>query len=155
MSRSIFQLHFSQEYSYNGIGFGSHPTIGMISPWAPSAAASSPDGATTALIEDAVEISMGAPTSGELVLSNGMRRTSCNPSIVWSDCSRFLAVPQWTETRKQRLMVISIERRESRYVGGEYRVLELHAFRDGVVSGVDSPSHRPVEIRVDTSRVEW
>jgi len=33
----------------------------------------------TAIISDAAEIAMGAPTSGELKLSNGMRRDNCSP----------------------------------------------------------------------------
>jgi hypothetical protein len=115
----------------------------------------SPDGKTKAEIDDAWEVGMGAPTSGELVLSNGMRRESCNPSFVWSDCSRFLAIPQWTDKRMQRLMVISIDHRQSRFVDGEFRVLELHAYDDGIVSGVDSPIHMPTELRIDTSTIVW
>ena len=98
---------------------------------------------------------MGAPTSGELVLSNGMRRTSCNPSFVWSNCSRFLAVPQWTDKRMQMLLVISLDHRQSHCIGGEFRVLELHDYNHGIVSGVDSPIHMPIEVRLDTSSIEW
>jgi hypothetical protein len=127
----------------------------MISPWSSSARLLSPDGQTIAEIDDAWEVGMGAPTSGELVLSNGMRHTSCNPSFVWSDCSRFLAVPQWTDKRNQRLMIISLDRRQSRFIDGEFRVLELHDYSDGIVSGVDSPIHMPTEVRLDTSVIEW
>ena len=38
---------------------------------------------------------MSDPTSGTLHLSNGIRIDSCNPSFVWSDDSKYLAVPQW------------------------------------------------------------
>jgi hypothetical protein len=79
----------------------------------------SPDGHTTAQITDASGIAMGAPTSGELRLSNGMTRAGCNPSIVWSEDSDFLAVPQWTRERSQRLLIVCLSRRTSRYAPGE------------------------------------
>jgi len=126
-----------------------------ISPWADSAAATSPDGALIAVIDEAREIAMGAPTSGELRISNGMARDGCNPSIVWSDCSSFLAVPWWTRERRQRLMVISVARRSSRCFAGEFRVLELHSFVDGVIEGVDSPVHVPRRFRLDVTELEW
>ena len=54
----------------------------------------SPDGTMRAWME-ATEISMSNPTIGELQLSNGLRLQKCNPAFIWSDDSRFLAVPQW------------------------------------------------------------
>ena len=102
---------------------------------------------------------MGAPTSGELLISNGLKFHSCNPSIVWSDDSRFLAVPQWKPNNRgrhpQRLMIVSIEHECSRYVSGDFNVLELGSFSDGVVRGVDSPAYNPNQIEVDTSEIEW
>lgn len=76
----------------------------------------------TAVISDATEIAMGAPTSGELKLSNGMRRDNRSPFMVWSDDSEYLAVPQWTQNREQRLMIISMSRFMSRYaVFGQHK----------------------------------
>ena len=98
---------------------------------------------------------MGAPTSGDLWISNSMTREACNPSMVWSDDSEYLAVPQWTKGRMQRLMIISVERRMSRYLEGQFRVLELHAFRNGVVSGVDSPIHLPHSFHLNAAGLEW
>lgn len=37
---------------------------------------------------------MGNPRLGTLQLSDGLRLPRCNPSFLWSDCSRFLAVNQ-------------------------------------------------------------
>lgn len=125
------------------------------SPWDWGVEAVSPDGSVVASIEDATEIAMGAPTSGRLVLSNGMFRESCNPSLVWSDDSEYLAVPQWTPGHMQRLMIISVSRRQSRCARGTYRVLELHSFRGGVVRGVDSPVHMPKRIAVKVSDLSW
>jgi hypothetical protein len=36
--------------------------------------------------------SMGSPTLGTLELSDGLVLERCNPSFLWSDCSRYLAV---------------------------------------------------------------
>jgi len=115
----------------------------------------SPDGRTTATIEDAMEIAMGGPTFGRLTLSNGMFRESCNPSMVWSEDSEYLAVPQWTKERAQRLLVISVVRRSARYAPSEYRVLELRAFRNGKIRGIDSPIFMPQAIEVDVTALGW
>lgn len=123
----------------------------MISPWSTSATLPSPDGRVTATIAEAIEIGMGAPTSGTLVLSGGTVRESCNPSMVWSDDSEYLAVPEWTSQRTQRLLVISARQGASRYAPGHYRVLELHDFAHGRVRGVDSPAWNPMAIDVDVS----
>ncbi|MFN3988399.1 MAG: hypothetical protein ACK4KV_23220 [Rhodocyclaceae bacterium] len=44
--------------------------------------ARSPDGHFTAVIDDAVEVSMSNPTSGLLVLSTGLQIARCNPSFI-------------------------------------------------------------------------
>ena len=63
-----------------------------------------------AQIDPAWEVSMSNPTSGTLCVSNGLHLARCNPSFVWSDDSRFLAVPQFFSWfgffRRQRLLVI-------------------------------------------------
>ena len=38
---------------------------------------------------------MGNPRLGTLQLSDGLRLPQCNPSFLWSDCSRYLAVNQY------------------------------------------------------------
>lgn len=115
----------------------------MISPWSWEAELASPDGQVTARIVDAGEIAMGAPTSGRLVLSTGQTVESCNPSMVWSHDSRFLAVPRWTPGREQQLVIVDVRRRTVRVLPGIYRVLQLDSFDGGVVRGVDSPIHQP------------
>jgi len=126
-----------------------------ISPWADKAQITSPDGRWIASIAEAGEIGMGAPTLGVLRISNGLTRPSCNPFMVWSSDSEYLAVPQWTRDRRQRLMIISFSRRASRYGPGEYRVLELESFESGVVRGIDSPAHLPAPIQVDITLMHW
>lgn len=125
------------------------------SPWADSADLVSPDGRYRAVIADAQEIRMGAPTSGTLEIRENheggrvlRRLDGSNPSCVWSDRSDALAVPRWTDGLMQRLLIVPVATRAIRSIPGEYRVLELHAFDAGVVSGVDSPIHMPRAVRV-------
>lgn len=91
---------------------------------------------------------MGSPTSGELKVSNGQLRLNCNPSMVWSDDSMFLAVPQWFDWR-QRLLILDTLRRKRVFAPDWFRVLELHSFKDGIVEGIDSPIHEPRKVAVD------
>ena len=75
----------------------------------------SPDGKWAAKISQATEVSMGNPTIGVLKLSNGFELDSCNPSFIWSDESRYLAVPRYFNRfglfRRQRLMIIDVVNR--------------------------------------------
>lgn len=56
--------------------------------------ATSPDGQLQAEVSRAYEVSMSNPTIGVLKISGGLVLKDCNPSFVWSDDSRYLAVPQ-------------------------------------------------------------
>jgi len=129
--------------------------VTKISPWTGSVYLTSPDGMLTAAINDAREVGQGAPTSGILNISNGLSYQRCNPSIVWSDDSQYLAVPQWTRAREQRLLVISLEQKFSGYAPGLFRVLELHSFLNGKIKGIDSPIYQPREIEIDVSQIQW
>ena len=84
--------------------------------WRASHQAASPDGQQIAQIDPAYEISMGNPTVGTLRLSCGLVVQQCNPSFIWSDDSRFLAVPQFFYRlgvfRRQRMLVIDMLRRQ-------------------------------------------
>jgi hypothetical protein len=126
-----------------------------ISPWADSAEATSPDGRFVAVMRDASEIRMGAPTSGVLEIRENreggrvVRQVDgCNPSFVWKSSSDAVAVPWWTRDVMQRLLIVPVSSRPMITVPGEYRVLELHAFDEDVVSGIDSPIHMPARIAV-------
>jgi hypothetical protein len=127
----------------------------VISPWCLSVTLKSPDGRFAASIDDAGEVGMGAPNAGELVISNGMRLDACNPSMVWSDDSRFLAVPQWTNERKQRLVVISVDQRILKTLGGLFDVLELHDFSQGKIKLIDLGNRPPEPIEFDTKVLSW
>jgi hypothetical protein len=124
--------------------------MNTVSPWSyESLALKSPDGKWTASMDDASEIAMGAPCSGTLKLSNGQTTDNCSPSIVWSEDSRYLAVPQWTKDRMQRLVIIDVVGKQRRVAPGEYRVLALESFSGGVVKGIDSPIHEPRPLAFD------
>ena len=126
-----------------------------ISAWDYSLNLTSPNGQITAVIDDASEVGQGAPTYGTLKLSSGLTFKGCNPSAIWSDDSKFLAIPQWTERRMQRLLVISIEQGSVGYAPYIYSVLELHSFSRGKIKGIDSPIYKPREIEIDLSEVRW
>ena len=83
--------------------------------WRDSYKAVSPNRKYTAEIDPAVEVSMGNPKIGTLKLSSGLSIPNCNPSFVWSDDSRYLAVPHYFMWcilfRRQRILVIDVEER--------------------------------------------
>jgi len=129
-----------------------------ISPWNNSASRISPDGCFRAVIADAREIRMGAPTSGELVISENRdfgrviaKMNSCNPSLVWSTDSKSLAVPQWNPNLEQCLCIVSVPDGRIRRLAEKFRVLELMTFKEAVVRGVDSPIHLPAHIEISVS----
>ncbi len=82
--------------------------------WRTSHRTVSPDGKLIAQINPAREVAMSAPTFGILCVSNGLHVERCNPSFVWSDDSRYLAVPQFYMRlgliKRQRLIVIDFQR---------------------------------------------
>ena len=129
--------------------------VTKISPWTDSVYLTSPDGKLTAAIDDAREVGQGAPTLGILKISNGLSYQRCNPSIVWSDDSQYLAVPQWTRERDQRLLVISLRDKSSGYAPGVFSVLELHLFLNGKIKGIDSPIYQPREIEIGLNQIQW
>jgi hypothetical protein len=126
-----------------------------ISAWDHSLHLTSPDGQIAAVIDDTSEVGQGGPAYGTLKLSNEMTFKACNPSAVWSDDSKFLAIPQWTDRRMQRLLVISIEQASAGFAPDIFRVLELHSFSGGKIKGIDSPLHKPREIEIDLSEIRW
>ncbi len=79
----------------------------------------SPDGQLSACIAKTNDVGAGQPPVGELCLSDGLVIESCAPYLVWSDDSRYLAVPQHTcstgffgHSSSWRLLVIDTWHRE-------------------------------------------
>jgi hypothetical protein len=87
---------------------------------------------------------MGNPTLGLLRVSDGLALDSCSPSFIWSDCSRYLAVPRLDDFFGVffgiRLLVVDCERRlirsSKRYRGW----LQPASFRSGRLEAVLHPS---------------
>lgn len=112
--------------------------------WRSSHAAVSPSGTRSAEIARASEYSMGTPSLGCLRTSDGLVLQRCNPSFLWSDCSRYLAVPQLESFMGilfgMRMVVIDCERRligsSKRYRGW----LQPESFHAGVLGAVLHPS---------------
>lgn len=113
--------------------------------WRSSHRAVAPDGSLVAEIAKAMEHSMSNPTAGTLRVSDGLELPKCSPAFLWSDDSRYLAVPQWEKCGlfrkglRQRLVIVDVEHRTlytSRFAGwlllpgpfdqGKLDILESH-----------------------------
>jgi hypothetical protein len=83
--------------------------------WRTSHRAVAPNGLLVAEIARAMEHSMSNPTVGTLTISDGLELLKCSPAFLWSDDSRYLAVPQWewrfVSSWRQRLVIVDVERR--------------------------------------------
>ena len=122
----------------------------------------SPDGRWVAKFHG-IEIGMGGPTIGGLHLCGAdgthvrdLTDHRVNASMVWSSDSTALAIPRFVgsraEGRAQELLIVPADGRPPRVAAaGPFRLLELHGFFRGAVTGVDSPYHRPRPIRVEAA----
>lgn len=83
--------------------------------WRKSFRAESPTGAFVAQINPAWEVSMGSPNHGTLCVSAGVHVQHCSPTFLWSDDSRYLAVPQFVHGfrrgLRQHLSVLDVVER--------------------------------------------
>jgi len=66
--------------------------------------------------------------------------------MVWSDDSKYLAVPHWMLDRSQRLLVLNPRSLLIGYLPGLFHVLELPSFERGVIRAVDSPANEPASV---------
>lgn len=112
----------------------------------------SPDGRWTAAIDELHELAMSAPTRGTLRVGE-QSIEDCNPSMVWSKDSRYLAVPKWIwqgrDGPKQRVIIVCPERGWIRYAPGTYVLVELERFAQGIVHGINSPFFEPRPLCLD------
>ncbi len=102
-----------------------------------------PDRSDTAVIDPAHEVSMSNPTLGTLHLSSGLVLENCNPSFIWSDDSRYLAVPMYFRRfglfRRQRLAIVdTVERRVVTSPQTAY-YFQPRSFRDGSLVVIKEP----------------
>ncbi len=114
--------------------------------------ATSPDGRLTAEIASAFEVSMSEPTSGTLRISNGLVVEKCNPSFLWSDDSRYLAVPQWKYwyglLPGQHLLVIDASARRAYRSPWRWGVFQPERFASGTLTVIFRPHYKP-------ERIDW
>ena len=122
--------------------------------WRSSHRAASPDGRLVAQINPAWEVSMGNPTSGILCVSNGLHIERCNPSFLWSDDSRYLAVPRYFHKlglfRRQRLLVIDFEKKSVYASHATAWYFQPETFSAGRLVATINPSgsKRPIEFQI-------
>ena len=118
--------------------------------------APSPDRQLVARIDPALEVAMSAPTLGTLCVSSKLHIERCNPSFVWSDDSRFLAVPQYFLKfgwlRRQRLLIIAFHEGHVYASRASTRYFQPESFieRRLVVSLNPARSSRRIEFDMDS-----
>jgi hypothetical protein len=105
--------------------------------------ATAPDGSDVATIDPADEVSMSNPTMGTLRLSSGLELEGCNPSFIWSDDSRYLAVPMYFRRfglfRRQRLAIVDAVGRRVLVSPEIACYFQPDSFTDGVLVVIKEP----------------
>ena len=113
--------------------------------------ASSPDARLAAEIARAEEVSMGNPTLGRLVVSDGLVLERCSPSFMWSTDSRYLAVPQlWRRLGFFFGVRLLVADTRARTVYASQRTgawLQPESFAKGELVVRADPFHKPKELR--------
>ncbi len=108
--------------------------------------AESPDGKMVAEISVAQEVGMSNPTSGLLELSSGMSIPNCNPSFVWSDNSRYLAVPEWANAwglfQGMQLLIVEPNSREVHIACWAWGFIQPESFCNGELVAILNPARR-------------
>ncbi len=111
----------------------------------------SPDGAEVAEIRNAWEVSMSNPTRGTLELSSGLYLEGCNPSFIWSDDSRFLAVPRYFLRfglfRRQRMAIIDAPARRVFLSPEAAFYFQPQSFNDGILVATAEPVRKPKQVQ--------
>ena len=111
----------------------------------------SPDEKLEAEIAQAREVSMSNPTIGVLKVSDGLAIKDCSPSFIWSNDSRYLAVPQLHRLLglffSVRVLIVDTRDRAvfaSRRIRGW---LQPRSFKSGALVVTASPSQAAREFR--------
>jgi hypothetical protein len=101
-------------------------------------------------VEEAMELGMSNPTSGTLRLSTGLELDRCNPSFIWSDDSRYLAVPRYFVRlglfRRQRMVVIDTAERKAFASPQTGFYHQPESFSDGLLVVTKEPTRRATRI---------
>jgi len=115
----------------------------------------SPDTKFVACIRNSHEFAMSAPVLSEITVNN-ISMKDCSPSIMWSDDSRFLAVPQWRLARKapywyEIIYVLDTQTGVMRSTPGKYIVIKLTRFSGRTIYG----EHQNNMTQIDVSKIIW
>lgn len=91
---------------------------------------------------------MSNPTRGTLHLSNGMVIDDCNPAFLFSEDSRYLAVPHWHLAgglfRRQRLLVVDLALRQCFISRQSWWLVQPESFScNGLATTANPTSRRP------------
>ena len=111
--------------------------------WRRQHAADSPDGTDSAEIKKATEVSMGNPTCGTLTTRSGLEMKQCNPSFMWSDDSRYLAIPEYFSRfglfRRQRMVVVDTKEKKGYRSPEIAYYFQVERFEKGILQATREP----------------
>jgi hypothetical protein len=115
----------------------------------------SPDKKFVACIRNSHEFAMSAPVLSEITVNHILIK-DCSPSIMWSDDSRFLAVPQWRLERaapywSEIIYILDIRTGLMRSVSGKYIAIRLNRFSGQTIYA----EHQNNVIQIDVSKILW
>ena len=109
--------------------------------------AQSPDGHRTAQVDPATEKGMSSPTSGTLCVTGAPHVEGCNPSFIWSDDSRYLAVPQFNGFfGRQRLLVVAFELKTIFASNQRERYFQPESFSQGQLVVTINPASKSTRL---------
>lgn len=116
----------------------------------------SPGGHHRLAYSELSEIAMGGPIGGKCFLiypDNSKLQLAdwAGGPAVWETNGRRVALPVWTVSRDQRLVVADLHARTLTIYAQKFRVLNLKAFDQGIIVGQDSPIHLTNNVQVDTA----
>jgi hypothetical protein len=115
--------------------------------WRSCFRAESPDHRFVAEINPAWEVFMGSPMQGTLCLSAGLHVDRCSPVFLWSDDSRYLAVPQFVPTfwrgLRQQLLIVDVTERWIYRSPNLAPYLQPDSFTSGRLTVIRNPHRRP------------
>ncbi len=125
------------------------------SPWADQVELLSPDKKYKAIFADGIEIGMGAPTMGTLMLYSENKKVlsvDCTgASFLWSDDSQFFAYTKWTKTNQQIINILKIDDMIARTIEQEMSVVKFESFKNKILKGIDSPIYFPKHFSIDVN----
>lgn len=132
-------------------------------PWSFDNEFISPDNVHRLFYYGLQEVSEGAPLGGicEWINAEGSKRRFwrlCAGPPQWQKEGKFVAIPVWTDRilsgKRQRIALLNTENATLTVFRRIYRVCHLHLFEDKILSGIDSPLHKPKRIEIDIRKEE-